>query len=89
MNVLNKSVVAHVPITQLGWVFHGELIYSMKGADQKDHIAYYELAHLLDPHGNFDEASIFADFPLYYYEIRAMNIPVGVSNVRIKWDFRN
>lgn len=80
---LNKGMQITLPLTQKGWIFHGELLYSLKGEDMKNYISYYEVAHLLDAEGNFGEASVWADFPLYNLEIRAMNLPVGVSNIKV------
>lgn len=74
-----------VPFTQIGYVSKEDLTYKQEistGAVKNQYVGYFYLSHLIAP-GNLEHALMLPTFPQWHYQLRAVNLPAGLSNVRV------
>lgn len=86
---LKKGITMEIPFTQIGYFQKEDLIYKQEitqGAVKRQYVGYYFLSHLMGI-GNADNVLFIPKTPLFHYQIRALNLPAGLSNIRVFMNF--
>lgn len=82
---LKAGIGMEVPFTQIGYFSKDDICYMQeisKGAVKNQYVGYYYLSHLMGI-GNMDNCLFLPQSPLYHYQIRALNLPAGLSNIKV------
>lgn len=82
---LKKGLGMEIPFTQIGYVSKEDLTYKQEitqGAIKQQYVGYFYLSHLIVP-ANLEHALMLPNFPQWHYQLRAINLPAGLSNIRV------
>lgn len=82
---LSTGLGMDVPFMQIGYFGREELTFKQEistGAVKNQYVGYFLLSHLIAP-GNLEHSLMLPTTPHWHYQIRAINLPAGLSNVRV------
>lgn len=82
---LNKGLSIDIPLFNVGWLHRDDMYYQKnitQNAKSEIYVAYYLLAHLVDQ-GNSMNSLMLPKTPFYGYQIRCLNLPAGLTNIKV------
>lgn len=82
---LNKGLSINIPLHTVGYLHKEDLYYQKKivlNGKEQIYVAYFMLAHIVES-GNTMNSLILPQHPFYGYQIRCINLPAGLTNIKV------
>lgn len=82
---LTNGLAIDIPMFSVGFLNKSDLVYDIAVTEanvKQNYNAYYYLSHMVS-NGNLDNALMIPEYPFWHYQIRCINFPAGVSNVKL------